>query len=354
MSSTSSASRLLWRSLNGLHRESRKSYSTTNIIPKDISREPTSSSSSASNFLTKDFEEIKFNVPWGHVSGKWYGPKNVRPIVGFHGWQDNAGTFDTIAPLLPSHLGFLAIDLPGHGLSSWLPNGCTYHAVDYVTFVLTMMREFGWEKISMICHSMSAINGFVFSSLYPDKCDMYIALDVLKPLLRSKEVLISTVGERLETLLKVGERHRSNKQPPSYDFDELVDRLHEGSGKSINKDCCQFILQRNVRPSPNDPTKFSFSRDERLKSLLFYALPQELVCDMAQRITCPHLFIKALQAPYYEDKSNYDEVINVLTQKPTFEYHQIDGTHHVHLNEPHKLANIINPFINKHRPAPKQ
>ncbi|XP_055915044.1 serine hydrolase-like protein [Eupeodes corollae] len=307
------------------------------------------SKTSLRKFATKEFEEIKFNVPWGHIAGKWYGPKNTRPIVGFHGWQDNAGTFDTLAPLLPSHIGFLAIDLPGHGLSSWLPEGCTYHCVDYVTFVLTLMREFGWDKISMICHSMSAINGFVFNSLYPDKCDLYIALDVLKPLLQPKDIVVSSVAEKLEGLIKVSERKLNKSEPPSYEFEQLVDRLYEGSGKSIEKECCQFILKRNIKPSATDPTKYSFSRDDRLKSMLFYALPQELVCDMAARISCPHLFIKALQAPYYEKRSNYDEVINVLTKKPTFEYHQVDGTHHVHLNEPEKLADIINPFINKYR-----
>lgn len=52
-------------------------------------------------------------VPWGHVAGKWYGSENVRPIVMLHGWQDNAGTFDTLVPLLPNHLSYLSIDLPG-------------------------------------------------------------------------------------------------------------------------------------------------------------------------------------------------------------------------------------------------
>lgn len=315
-----------------------------------IMAESSQSQNYTRNFATKEFEEVKFDVPWGHIAGKWYGPKNTRPIVGFHGWQDNAGTFDTIAPLLPPHIGFLAIDLPGHGLSSWLPDGCTYHSVDYVTFVLTLMRQFGWEKISMICHSMSAINGFVFNSLYPDKCDLYIALDILKPVLRPKDILVQEVAEKLEGLLKISERKQNKSEPPSYDFEQMVDRLHEGSGKSIEKDCCKFILNRNIKPSSNDPTKFCFSRDDRLKSMLFYALPQELVCDMATRITCPHLFIKALQGPYYEKKMYYDEVINVLTKKPTFEYHKVDGTHHVHLNEPQKLADIINPFINKYRP----
>lgn len=30
-----------------------------------------------------------------------------------HGWMDNAGTFDTLIPLLPKELSYLSIDLPG-------------------------------------------------------------------------------------------------------------------------------------------------------------------------------------------------------------------------------------------------
>lgn len=32
-------------------------------------------------------EEITIPVPWGHIAGKWWGPKNVRPILLLHGFQ---------------------------------------------------------------------------------------------------------------------------------------------------------------------------------------------------------------------------------------------------------------------------
>lgn len=50
-------------------------------------------------------------------SGKWWGPRTKQPILALHGWQDNAGTFDTLAPLLPHHIPLFCIDLPGHGAS---------------------------------------------------------------------------------------------------------------------------------------------------------------------------------------------------------------------------------------------
>lgn len=61
-------------------------------------------------------KEVKIRVPWGgYIAGKWYGPDNVQPILMIHAWQDNAGSFDPLLPLLPSNFSYLAIDLPGHG-----------------------------------------------------------------------------------------------------------------------------------------------------------------------------------------------------------------------------------------------
>jgi pimeloyl-ACP methyl ester carboxylesterase len=73
---------------------------------------------------------VKIRFPWGFICGKWWGPKDIRPIVALHGWQDNCGTFDTLAPLLPKNVSLLAIDLPGHGLSSRVPDGMAYHFLD--------------------------------------------------------------------------------------------------------------------------------------------------------------------------------------------------------------------------------
>ncbi|KAL5293237.1 hypothetical protein ACFFRR_011788 [Megaselia abdita] len=301
--------------------------------------------------LTREVEEITIPVPWGHVSGKWYGPKDIRPIVGLHGWQDNAGTFDTLAPLLPQHVGFLAIDLPGHGLSSKIPNGMTYHSIDYVTFCLTLMKFYNWEKISVIAHSMSAVNTYIFTALFPEKIDMFVGLDILKPLMMNPTKLVTALSERLHGVMLENERNQSNKEPPSYSFDECVERLYKGTNKSVEKEFCKHLLERNLAKSEKDPEKFYFRRDARLKASMFYMFPHESILEMGKRITAPHLFIKARQAPFYENRKYYDDVLSYLkANKSLFEHYDVDGTHHVHLNEAEKISKIVNPFIMKYRP----
>uniref|UniRef100_A0A1A9X519 AB hydrolase-1 domain-containing protein n=1 Tax=Glossina brevipalpis TaxID=37001 RepID=A0A1A9X519_9MUSC len=293
-------------------------------------------------------EEIQIPVPWGHIAGKWYGPKDIKPLVGLHGWQDNAGTFDTLAPYLPKHLPFLAVDMPGHGLSSWLPQGTHYHSLDLLVLIRLLMEQYKWDKISLLGHSMSSKNVFVFAGLFPDKVDLIIGLDCLKPLIHPATKIISKAVERLENSLKTAKQLRDRSQPPAYDWNQLVQRFHDGVDKSINLDACKFILERNTKPLQRDPSKYYFSRDNRIKNWVFHSFPQSVHVELAKRIKCPYLFIKATQSPYFGSKKYYDEVLDILKQNPKFEYHIVEGTHHVHLNEPKKVADIVNSFLSTH------
>ncbi|CAD7003397.1 probable serine hydrolase [Ceratitis capitata] len=301
------------------------------------------------SYVTRHFEEISISVPWGHINGKWYGPNNVRPILGLHGWQDNAGTFDTLAPLLPQHVGFLALDLPGHGRSSWLPSGMSYHSIDLVSTLLRIMDFFKWDKVSMICHSMSSVNGFVFSAFYPEKVDMMVGLDVLKPLSRNSVKIVDNYKECLIKTIAYEKRH-SKSEPPCYEWDKLVDRLHYGSNKSVKKESCKYLLNRAIQPCKSDPKKYYFARDSRLKQSMYYGFSKGVALEMAQRISSPYMFIKASQGPYYEERKYFDEALDIMKRNPLFEYYEVEGSHHVHLNNPETVSPIINSFINKWRP----
>ncbi|XP_011202460.2 probable serine hydrolase isoform X2 [Bactrocera dorsalis] len=324
----------------------RPQFMGTTFIKRYISSAPTTLKDT--NYITKHFEEISIPVPWGHLKGKWFGTKNVRPILGLHGWQDNAGTYDTLAPLLPNHLGFLSIDLPGHGHSSWLPMGISYHSIDYVSLLLRVMDYFQWDKISMICHSMSSINGFIFSALFPEKVDMMVGLDGLKPLARTSERIVDNYKSCMNSII-LQENRINSSEPPSYDWDELVERLYNGSNKSVERETCKFLLERAVRPSKNNPQKYYFARDSRLKTTYFYSFGEEVPLSLARNINCPYMFIKALQSPYFEPRQHFEKTLEIMKQNPHFEFYEVEGSHHVHLNNPNKIAPMINSFIHKWR-----
>lgn len=303
------------------------------------------------NFTTFQVEEIQISVPWGHISGKWWGPKDVRPILCLHGWQDNAGTFDKLIPLLPSNVSFLAIDLPGHGLSSWVPNGMAYHAADNIYLLNIILKEYQWDKLSIMAHSMGSLVGFLFSSIFPSKVDMLIGLDALKPHIRETDKLVPFLERHLENFVKADLRNQEKSEPPCYTYDELVERLHLGTYKSITKECCPYLLKRAIKKSIKYPDKYYFGRDSRLKHLFPISLSQETCLALARRIQIPYLFIKAKRSPFYEDEKYYHEAIDVLKESSKFELMNVDSTHHFHLTDPAICSETISNFINKNYPS---
>lgn len=242
------------------------------------------------------------------------------------------------------------MDLPGHGHSSWLPLGVSYHSIDYVSLLLRIMDYFKWDKISMICHSMSSTNGFVFSALFPEKVDMMVGLDVLKPLEQSSEIIVDNYKDCMKNII-LYENRINHSEPPCYEWDELVERLYYGAKKSVERKTCKFLLKRAIRPSKKYPQKYYFARDNRLKTTYFYSFSKDVPLEMARHINCPYMFVKALQAPYYESRKHFDKTLEIMKQNPHFEYYEVEGSHHVHLNDPIKVAPIINSFIHKWRPS---
>lgn len=46
-----------------------------------------------------------------------------------------------------------------------------------------LQKQFGWTNISIMGHSLGAIIGFLFASVYPNEVDTVIALDAVAPIL---------------------------------------------------------------------------------------------------------------------------------------------------------------------------
>ena len=76
-------------------------------------------------------------------------------------------------------------------------------------------------------------------------------------------------------------------------------------------------------------------------------LSMDLVLAYASKIKCAYLNIRAIPGMKFDHPENYQIVLDriKLTAK-RFEYHEVPGTHHVHLNEPEKVAPIIREFLN--------
>ncbi|KAH8316914.1 hypothetical protein KR074_002296, partial [Drosophila pseudoananassae] len=299
-------------------------------------------------------DAVKIAVPWGHISGRWYGNRSERPILAIHGWLDNLGTFDRLIPLLPEYLGVLCIDLPGHGRSSHLPPGMHYSTDDYVLIIPRIMKEYGWPKVSLLGHSLGGIISFIYTALAPHTVDMVISLDILLPnsMTNSGSRLVY-LSERLEKHLVEEERQvvANLHEPPSYSLPRLRKMLAKGSFDSVAPELAHHLLHRQVTKSKLYSDQFFFSRDGRVKYDNKIVMDDGLAAEMAGRIRkMPYMVIKGGASPLLEARSF--RILDILRQNnPDFEFHEVEGgTHHLHLHSAEECAQYIVPFLRHHRP----
>ncbi|KAJ9581627.1 hypothetical protein L9F63_023210, partial [Diploptera punctata] len=287
------------------------------------------------NTVAKTVEEITIPVPWGHVAGKWWGDRNVQPVLGLHGWEDNAGTFDTLAPLLnlPS---FLAIDLMGHGMSSYYPLGCTHEFVDSVILIKRIINHYQWNKISFIGHSFGSAMAYLYCALYPEEVEKYVSIDCARSLLLPpKGKYIQQTRDTLDKTLNI--EKKLGTDPPSYTYDDLLQRVYQGSGKSPTLESCAVLMKRGLKTSSQDSSKCYLSRDPRVKLNWLGKMPEELVMGCASRIECKVLSIRGKQGFLFngDERRVYESSLKLLKH---CEHHDIEGSHHIHLNNPENPA----------------
>jgi pimeloyl-ACP methyl ester carboxylesterase len=111
-----------------------------------------------------------------------WGDEAAAPLLALHGWLDNAGSYAFLAPKLVERFRVIALELPGHGHSSHLPAGISYHYVDYVSAVLSAADALGLERYSLLGHSLGAGIASLAAAATPQRIDRLFLIEGLGPL----------------------------------------------------------------------------------------------------------------------------------------------------------------------------
>lgn len=294
--------------------------------------------------------EIEIKIPYGHLAAKWWGRRDVRPILCIHGWLDNAASFDSLIPLLPDHVGYLAIDMPGCGFSSHLPNGLMYSTIEDIYIINYIVRQFGWSTVSLIAHSMGAMSCFIYAATFPGMVDMLVALDSLQPFVISPPRL-SFLMSSIEQVRICDVRNIVDDDMPSHTFEELFEKMHQQTFVSLTRSSARLLLARTVKESAKEKGRFIVMRDSRLKYLHASMYTPEINDDLAASVECPLLFVRALQSSVYIPSDEAERVLDVMKEKTNFEMITVDGVHHVHLNEPTLVSDAVSEFVCKYLPV---
>lgn len=118
--------------------------------------------------MTPAVEEVRLSLPHIELAAHLFGPEDGQPVIALHGWLDNANSFARLAPKLEG-LRIVALDLAGHGHSNHRPTGAGYALPDYVHDVLQVAEQLGWQRFSLLGHSLVAIISVFLAGALPER-----------------------------------------------------------------------------------------------------------------------------------------------------------------------------------------
>jgi pimeloyl-ACP methyl ester carboxylesterase len=258
--------------------------------------------------------------------------------------MDNAASFDLLVPLLKNASVF-AVDLPGHGLSSWIPNGIPYNEDHSIITLRAIVDYFGWKKIKLLGHSMGALISNTYAQYFPKEIKFIISVDALAHL--SFDIVQHTHYRSMAVTEYLKMEKKGLDRKPRYSKDEAMQRWINGNASSnLDSYTTGILMSRGTKKEADG--KYSFTRDYRLSIRFFPFYTNETIREANKVITCPYLVLKSYQSPFNSD-NYWNNVAGILSKSSSnFKLKVLKGCHHMHLTQPQMVADEINPFLEKY------
>jgi pimeloyl-ACP methyl ester carboxylesterase len=269
--------------------------------------------------MSTAFEEVRLRLPHIELAAHLFGPEDGLPVIALHGWLDNAMTYARLAPKLKG-LRIVALDLAGHGHSDHRPAGGSYAIWDYVHDVLQVAEQFGWQRFSLLGHSMGAIVSVLLAAAMPERVERLALIDGLMPFTGEAESAPNKLGEALKAQLAL-----AGKNKPVYaQLERAVAARMKGVG-AVSLEAAQLLAGRGLMPVPGG---YTWRTDARL------TLPSPLRLTLAHA----HSFVRGVQCPVslvlaQQGMLQAQPGVAQLLETLPFELHSLPGGHHLHLDD---------------------
>src|SRR2546427_12344138 len=100
-----------------------------------------------------------------------------HPVICFlHGGAAHAHWFDLVAPAFVDRFHVVSLDQRGHGESQWAEPPA-YATEDFARDLVGVMDALGWERMTVVGHSMGGHNAMAFAAWHPERVTRLVIVD---------------------------------------------------------------------------------------------------------------------------------------------------------------------------------
>lgn len=278
--------------------------------------------------------EHRFRLASGlTLAARIHHPGAPRRVLAVHGWLDNAGSFDALAPLLPD-CEIVAIDLAGHGRSDHRPAGAWYHYVDYLDELIEALELLGWTRSIWLGHSLGGVLLSLLAAVRPERVERLVLIESAGPLsgdsVHAVEQLRRGMDDR--AAYREGKRLRVFGDPAM-----AIAARRQANG--VSEAAARALVERGLNVVEGG---YSWSTDPRLRLASPFRIDAGHIDALLRAIACPILLLLADPPLSFMDGAQRAARLRALAnaQQRTF-----PGHHHLHLETPEPLAAAIGAFL---------
>jgi pimeloyl-ACP methyl ester carboxylesterase len=267
--------------------------------------------------MSQTVERI-FAVRGLRLAAKCWNDASLPPLLALHGWLDNANTWELLAPLLPDY-HIVCLDFAGHGQSSHRPDHTRYHTLDHVDDVHAVVKQLGWEKFTLMGHSMGAGIATIFAGTFPELITKLVLIEGLGTYAGDPEQAPGILRNAVEQWAAYQDGTRLFA-----DFEIAVRARQQGIGQ-VSAATARLLCERGVRAVEGG---FTWTTDKRLKLDSTLRLDEAQVQAFIAAIAAPTLLIQAEQGLPF-GQSRYAARLAALRGVAVA---KLAGGHHLHVD----------------------
>lgn len=278
--------------------------------------------------------EQRFDADGRNLAALRLGTAGGRRVLALHGWLDNAASFLPLAAELPQY-DWVALDFAGHGHSAHRAPRDWYAFLDHLDDVAAVLDELGWERCTLVGHSMGGAVASVFAAAWPARVERLVMIESAGPVARR-------TGTPLEQL-RLGLSERAAHDPARRRIfpDARGAILARRQAGGLSEPVARLLMERNLAP---DARGVALRIDPRLRINSPARFEESTVQAWLAGIACPTLAIAA-DPPF----PGFDAQVRAERLACIADAHVVvlPGNHHLHMEDPVPVAEVIRAFLDE-------
>lgn len=271
-------------------------------------------------------------IPGFTIAYRTWGKPENPPIVALHGWLDNANSFEPLAPYLQDNFYLIAIDFPGHGHSSHLPQGCYYHFMDGILNFMQVLDALHLKKVHLLGHSMGACLASLVAGVTPKRFLSLALIEGLGPFSHPADTACKQLTDYLDYL--ASKETKKAKGYPSLEKAALA-RAQRGY---VSLDLALTLCERGLK---EEKGCYFWRHDSRLLVPSPLRMTEEQILSFLTEITAKTCLIVATDGFSFDSKLMQQRVKAVKE----LQVMRLKGGHHIHMEEPNLLGKILTDYF---------